>query len=109
VNSSNNNDKEHGGNFVNGFMWGAIVGGGISFVLSHKKGRELLRDISENGVEALRGVLDPDNIDELKREFKDHLKEEEYDYRERGRYYSPAPSTRSTAPKKRVFKGIKKK
>lgn len=108
--SKDDKDKQHhGGNFVNGFMWGAAVGGGVSFVLSHKKGRELIRDISENGLEALRGVLDPDNIDEIKKGFKEHMsREEEYDYREHGRY-SPPPSSRPSAPKKRVFKGIKKK
>ena len=103
-------DKQHGGNFVNGFMWGAAVGGSVSFILSHKKGRELLKGISENGVEALRGVFDPDNIDEIKREFKDHIgREEHYDYQERGQYAPPTPSARSYAPKKRIFKGVKKK
>lgn len=38
-----------GSKFLTGFMWGAIIGGGLAFLLGTKKGKKILKAISEEG------------------------------------------------------------
>ena len=105
--SKDDKDKQHGGNFVNGFMWGAIVGGGVSWIATHKKGRELVVDISENGIEALRGILHPENIQQFKDELRMRVNKDNFEKQARG-YYEHEERPR-IVPRKRIFKGVKKK
>ena len=37
--------------FLDGFLWGAIIGGGLVFLLATKKGKKILKMISEEGLE----------------------------------------------------------
>lgn len=83
----------------NGFLLGMIVGGSLVFLLGTKKGRKILKNLSENGLEALEGILDIEEIESL------------YD----GEDMSEVDSEEKTNNKngnsfgKRFFKGVKKK
>jgi len=53
-------ENNNGGNkFLNGFLLGALIGAGAVFLLSSKKGKHLLKTLSEEGL---------DNISELLRQ-----------------------------------------
>lgn len=45
-----NNNHSHGGNF-NAFLWGLIIGAGAVFLFGTKKGKRMLKTISEEGLE----------------------------------------------------------
>ncbi len=52
------NNSGNGNRFFDGFLWGAIIGGGLVFLLGTKKGKKLLKTISEEGVEGLSELLE---------------------------------------------------
>lgn len=56
------------GKFLNGFLLGALIGAGAVFLLTSKKGKELLKTLSEEGL---------DNISELLREEDQVVNDEE--------------------------------
>jgi gas vesicle protein len=90
------NHNHHGSGFMNGLILGGLIGAGIVFLLGTKKGKQVLKAITENGFE---------NIQEL----RDLLEGEEMDDIEE--VYSPedAPVVKEPAPKShRFFKGIRK-
>ncbi|MBI3093022.1 MAG: YtxH domain-containing protein [Candidatus Levybacteria bacterium] len=51
MNSNNSN-----GGFVNGFLWGAIIGASVVFLLGTKKGKRLLKTVTEEGLEGVSGL-----------------------------------------------------
>ncbi len=53
----NNNESRQGGNFFQGFLWGAIIGGGIVFLLGTKKGKRLLKTITEEGLDNISDII----------------------------------------------------
>ncbi|MBP9814826.1 MAG: YtxH domain-containing protein [Candidatus Levybacteria bacterium] len=53
---NNLHHEKKGGNFFNGFFWGAVLGGGFAYLLSTKKGRDLLKDLISDGVDMLDGL-----------------------------------------------------
>lgn len=50
----NNRDSK----FLTGFIWGAVIGAGIVFLLGTKKGKKLLKTISEEGISSLSDLLE---------------------------------------------------
>jgi len=57
----NNNlstNSGHGNNFFSGFLLGILVGGFVVFLLGTKKGKKLLKTISEEGLDNLSNVLE---------------------------------------------------
>src|SRR5947209_2623694 len=71
-------DKEHryhhhnNGNFSNGFLLGALVGGGLVFLLGTQKGKQVLKMLTENGIEGvseLRDLLNEDEDNEIVDEY----------------------------------------
>lgn len=60
-------DHHHAGGFGNGFLIGCIVGAAVIFFLFTKRGKELLRTITEEGIEGVeefKELLDMDGDDE---------------------------------------------
>ncbi len=108
----NSNESSHGGNFFQGFLWGAILGGGIVFLLGTKKGKKLLKTITEEGLE---------NITDIGELVEDEL--EEYDEEPvvtQGKQVIPEEQTKTEPPVqshvgekptgvKHLFKNIRKK
>lgn len=52
MNNNNNSNK-----FLNGFLLGALIGGGIVFLLNSKKGKKILKIISEGGLDNISDLL----------------------------------------------------
>ncbi len=52
------NGSGHGSNFFSGFLVGALVGAAVVFLLGTKKGKKLLKAISEEGVENISNILE---------------------------------------------------
>lgn len=108
----NNSESRQGGNFFQGFLWGAIIGGSIVFLLGTKKGKKLLKTITEEGIENIS------NIGEL---VEDELEEyEEEPVVTQGKQAVPEDQVRPEPPVqsrevekptgvKRLFRGIHKK
>lgn len=51
-------NNNHGNRFFDGFLWGAMIGGGLVFLLGTKKGKKILKMITEEGVEGLSEILE---------------------------------------------------
>ena len=56
--SNNNNSQHHNGGFANGFLFGLVVGAALVFLLATKKGRRILKLISEEGFDNLADIVD---------------------------------------------------
>jgi hypothetical protein len=54
----NNEVNKPGGNFSSGFLIGALVGAAIVFFLGTKKGKRILKIISEKGLDNVSNMLD---------------------------------------------------
>lgn len=97
------NSNNSGGSFVNGFLWGAIIGAGVVFLLGTKKGKKLLKTITEEGLEGVSGLselVEEYSADEEEKQEKDLNGEKE---KEKSFVQNFA------APARRFFKGIPKK
>lgn len=46
------------GKFFNGFLLGLLVGGAVVFLLGTKKGKKLLKAISEEGIDSISDILE---------------------------------------------------
>lgn len=65
-------DHRHQGGFSNGFLLGALVGGSLVFLLGTKKGKEVLKMLTENGlneVSELKELLQEDPEGEALEEY----------------------------------------
>lgn len=66
------------GKFFNGFLLGLLVGGFLVFVLGTKKGKRLLKVISEEGLDNISNILEEadktEDLDDVNEEKKDALK-----------------------------------
>lgn len=96
------------GGFLNGFLLGAIVGGIAVFLLTSKKGRKILKLLTEEGLE---GVSELEEL--FGEKIADDFKEEPVPSK---RIYAdkPAPEESSTLHKvksagRRFFKGVPRK
>jgi hypothetical protein len=54
-----------------GFTWGMIVGGAVVLMLTTKRGRQILKDLTEGGIEGLEDYIDLEKIKALTSEFND--------------------------------------
>lgn len=54
-----------------GFTWGMIVGGAVVLMLTTKKGREILKELAEGGIDGLEEYVDLEKIKALTSEFTD--------------------------------------
>lgn len=62
---TNNNGSNGGGSkFMTGLMWGAIIGGGLVFLLGTKKGKKIIKTLSEEGIELSQLLGDDEGDDE---------------------------------------------
>ncbi len=101
----NNNS---GNKFFSGFLWGAIIGGGLVFLLSTKKGKKLLQLISDKGLEGLSGLISDNEI--MDDEYDEDEELEESASLSRAPVDKPADKgTNGETKIKRFFKGISKK
>jgi uncharacterized protein YcfJ len=106
-------NEKHG---PNGFLLGLVIGGAVGALVSTQRGRQILKDLADYGLEYVGKTIDMDDVesilngeeermydDELdmtrvnKDEFEDeHKKEHQVEHK-------------SEPPKRRLFRGIRKK
>jgi hypothetical protein len=97
----------------NAFILGMIVGGAIVFLLGTKKGRKILKELSEKGLDALEEIADfeqlemvPEDFDEIDDEFAEVKVKGMEDVNNGNESFKENGSSSSG---KRFFRGIKKK
>lgn len=92
-----------GGKFLNGFLLGALIGGGIVFLLSSKKGKEVLKTLSEEGLDNISELLQQE--DQIVDDGQDEVEEKKESNREEGQTQeiNKKPLVR------RFFRGISRK
>lgn len=90
-------DKNHTCSHANGggnhFLLGLIIGAILVLLFTTQRGRRLLKELSENGLDAIADLKDLSHLDDL---VSDEGEEEPVER---------APST----PRKRFFRGIKRR
>lgn len=89
-------NKEHGSG--GGFVWGLLIGAAVGSLVSTQKGRQILKDLMDHGLESLENVI---NIDEVKNAIK--IDGEEM----MGGEMTEAKPV--VAKRKRLFRGIRRK
>ena|SRR3989344_3302812 len=70
-------NNNHGNKFFDGLLWGAILGGGLVFLLGTKKGKKILKMITEEGVEGLSEILEAQMDEDPPAGEAENLEEEE--------------------------------
>lgn len=95
----NQHKEHHGGGFANGFLLGVIVGAAVVFLLATKKGKRILKMLTENGFEGVAELTDMFADDE------EEMEEEEYTAE--GADEKLVPKT-ALKPIKRFFRGVKR-
>lgn len=59
------NNNGNSGKFINGFLLGALIGAGAVFLLGTKKGKEIIKKFSEEGLGNITDILEQaDEFDE---------------------------------------------
>ncbi len=60
-------NQKSGGKFFSGFFWGAVLGGASAYVLSTKRGREVVKELISEGVNRLEDAAAPkkENIEKI--------------------------------------------
>lgn len=51
-----------------GFVWGLLIGAAIGSLISTEKGRRIIKELSEHGLESIENLMD---IDEIKQAMED--------------------------------------
>lgn len=91
-----------------GFVWGLLIGGGLMYLISTPNGRRILKEVSEGGIEKLADVIDLEKLNEIKQAIGEdfELDEEEFE----GVEQNAQEELQSLPnPRKRLFRGIKKR
>jgi gas vesicle protein len=68
MNNRENYNQHQGSGFFNGFLLGIVVGAAIVFLVATKKGKKILKLISEEGLDSLENLIKEDELDELMNE-----------------------------------------
>lgn len=109
-----------GGGFFSGFLWGMIIGVALVFLLGTKKGKRLLKVISEEGLE-LSELLGADGLEEFEEEVvqkppkkksvqKSLKTEEQSEVVEEPKHTGNGSVIKKiTSPARRFFRGIPKR
>jgi gas vesicle protein len=99
------NNNQNNGKFFSGFLIGFIVGAAVVFFLGTKKGKRLLKTISEKGINNISNLLekadkaeDMDEILEEKKPKKDFTSKREFAVKE--------IATEEKPKARRFFRGI---
>ena len=92
-------NNQHDSKFTLGLLLGLIVGGGAVFLFGTKTGKNILKIISEQGLDGILNLLEEYNFDDL----ADDLQEEH-----QGEEEKEESNGESKPSKKRFFKKIRK-
>ena len=93
------------GKFSNGFLLGLIIGGGAVFLLATETGRNLMKIISERGMDGIAEILEEYNFEGTEgAESEDEAPIEEVHTHSEANHQAEE----KLAPKKHFFKRIRK-
>lgn len=56
------NNNKSGNNFFSGFLLGVLVGAGLVFLLGTKRGKKLLKMLSEKGLDNVSNILKDEDV-----------------------------------------------
>lgn len=110
-------NEKHG---PNGFLLGLLIGGAAGALISSKKGRKILKDLADYGIEYVGNTISMEDIETILNGEEEFVEDE---FREEKKSTVPTPTQNSKesignvvfdepaeAPKKRrLFRGIGKK
>lgn len=92
----------------NGFLLGLLIGGAVGALVSSKKGRKILKDIAEYGLEYVGNTIDMEDIESILSEDEEEMMSGEADA-------GSVPEDKESQaeqqerPRRRLFRGIRKK
>lgn len=107
--------EKHG---PNGFLLGLLIGGAVGALISTKRGRQILKDFADYGLEYVGKTIDMEDVENIlngedEELFEDeldmtksearHVESEEHLHEEKSAEEKPEPRRR------RLFRGIRKK
>lgn len=101
----NNNNNNSGNNFFSGFLIGALVGAAVVFLLGTKKGKKLLKAISEGGQDNISNILE----EASKTEDSDETYEEETEDIVPKREFAIKAKSVEKPKARRFFRGISRR
>jgi hypothetical protein len=101
------------GKFSNGFLLGLIIGGGAVFLLATETGRNLMKIISERGMDGIAEILEEYNFEGLDETEDDGEVPAEEVQSQESQNEKPSSAKaseeqRESAPRKHFFKRIRK-
>lgn len=109
--------EKHGG--PNGFLLGLIIGGAVGALISTKRGRQILKDIADYGLEYVGNTINMEDIESILDEDSEEMYADELDLtkaekEEARREVKEAmgekgSSHQTDSRRRRLFRGIRKK
>ena len=104
--------NNHEGKFSAGFLMGLLLGGGIVFLLGTRTGKNLLKIVSEQGLDGIINLLEEYNFGDLE-EYEEVENEEEADITQENQEENPEEHKENSeekpkSPKKRFFKRVRR-
>jgi len=104
-------NNQNDGKFTVGLLLGLILGGGAVFLFGTRTGKNLLKIVSEQGLDGLVNLLEEYGLGDLG-EYEEVENEEESNVQEanhvEGEEKKEDSSEEKKAPKKRFFKRVRK-
>ena len=97
---NNNNQKE--GKFFNGFLLGLLVGAAVVFLLGTKKGKKLLKSLSEDGLSNISDIFE--EAEELEGDDVEEKSEPSFAKASAGEMKYPVQVKTEEAPKKTLVR-----
>ena len=95
--------NNHGG----GFLAGLLIGGVVGALVSTKKGRQILKDLSEYGLEYVGKAINLDDLETILNEDEEEMMSGEVEASEEG--VVSEEKKEEPSRRRRLFRGIRKK
>jgi hypothetical protein len=95
--------------FSNGFLLGLLIGGGAVFLLGTKTGRNLVKIVSERGIDGIVELLEEYNFEDLgTMKDEEEIPAEEIEVQSNEETNHQSSEKKEAAPKKHFFKRLRK-
>ena len=98
--------EKHG---PNGFLLGLVIGGAAGALLSTKKGRQILKDIADYGLEYVGNTISMEDVEAILDEDEEEMMKGEARAEKATAVRPEEEVVRPETPRRRLFRGIRKK